>query len=83
MIKKQKVFEIHCEIISDKPVNGPMVYFKEYSFEKMIGWVWRNCQGCNQIIILPDVKVIAEFEDRVEVYTLLETEIPSSVPIEN
>ena len=49
----------------------------------MIGWVWRNCQGCNQIIIIPAVKVIAEFEDRVEVYTLLETEIPSSVPIEN
>ena len=82
MIAKQKVFEIHGEIIADKVTKGPMVYFKNYSFEELVGWVYRNCQGCNQIIVLPEVKVVAEFDDRAEIYTLVETEIPRNIPLE-
>lgn len=75
MGKKQLVKEIFCEIVGETTKTGPMAHFKEYEFIDMINWVWRNCQGCIKIEIIPDIKVIVAFEDRIEVYTLKEVEI--------
>lgn len=82
MAKKQKVMEIECTILGYKSNKGPMAYFKNFTFEDLVDWVWRTCQGCDQINIIPNVKIDAIFEDRVETYTLIETEIPSNVPLE-
>lgn len=68
--------DIICEIISNKTKKGHMMYRKNFTFEDLIGWVYRNCTGCNKIEINPLVNVIAYFDDRAEIYTMQTVEIP-------
>lgn len=38
-----------------------------WGFDKLIAWVYRNCQPA-EIKIIPEKEVIAIFDDRVETY---------------
>lgn len=79
---KQKVKEINCSITGYKTAKGPMAYFKDFSFQDLINWVWRTCQGCDKIEIHPDVKIDVLFEDRVETYTLKDSLLPNNIKLE-
>jgi len=81
MVVRQKVKQINCKIISEVATEGTMAYFKEFKFIDLIKWVWRNCQGCIKIEIIPNVNVSAIFEDRVEIYNLTDGEIPANIPL--
>ena len=39
----------------------------DWGFDKLIAWVYRNCQPA-EIKIIPEKEVIAVFEDRIETY---------------
>ena len=68
----------------DSGKKGVIMYEKGMTFEKMIGWVYRNCTGCEKIEILPNLpipEVIAYFLDRVEVYTVEDYDISNNLAI--
>lgn len=60
-------------VYTNSAKKGVIMYKKEMNFEDMIGWVYRNCPGCEKIEILPNKvipEVIAYYLDRIEIYTI-------------
>ena len=58
--------KIICTIINNSGSiqTGDMIEDNNITEEFFINWVYRNCTGCNMIII--------EFKDRLEIYFLEE-----------
>lgn len=75
--KMIKATQLELEVKSAKRTQkSPIAYFEKLSFGQMISWVYRNCQGCESIYIIPRVCVQAKFEDRTEIYTIQKVEVP-------
>lgn len=81
-MEKIKVKDIQLNILSEKANKGHLFYHTDFTFEDLLNWCWRNCRGCVYIKIYPDEKIEVMFEDRVEIYTIEETEIPASKLLE-
>jgi len=82
-MEKVKVKDIQLNILSDGTNKGHLFYQHiDYTFEDLIHWCWRNCQGCVYIKVYPNEKIEVMFEDRVEIYTIEEAEIPASKLLE-
>lgn len=63
--------EVMCKIISIN-LTTIGVMFKpadNFTFEDLIGWVYRNCPGDRRIIIDRNT-VEAHYDDRIEIYYL-------------
>lgn len=74
-MRKEIVDAINLEIINE---NGgkkdDIVFNKTIEFQELINWVWRNCQGAHTMEIKPNISVSAQFDDRVELYTIHQVE---------
>ena len=71
-----KAVRMNLEVRASKTQKEPIAYFTKFKFSEMIHWVYRNCQGCESILIIPRQYIEVKFEDRTEIYTLEKTEVP-------
>ena len=77
-MEKKVIKEITLEILTEKANKGHLAYFEDLDFAGLVSWVYRNCGGCLEIKIIPDVNISAVFDDRIEVYRLEDKEVPAS-----
>ena len=65
--------KIICTIINNSGSiqTGDMIEDNDITEEFFINWVYRNCKGCNMIMIISN-KITVEFKDRLEIYFLEE-----------
>lgn len=71
-----KAIRLNLEILGEKVQKAPIVHFHKFNFDDMLNWVYRNCKGCLEIKIIPGIRIEVSFEDRIEIYTIEEVEIP-------
>ena len=75
-MKKIKVKDIQLEILSEKSSKGHLMYQdKAFTFEDLLHWCWRNCQGCVYIKAYPNEKIEVMFDGRAEIYTMENSEV--------
>lgn len=65
--------QVVCRVISlNKSQRGIMFNTeKDFTFEDLILWVYRNCPG-DRVISIENNEVYAKYEDRIEVYSFEE-----------
>lgn len=65
---------VYCKImfLSNEETKVGIMYpiNDNYTFDDMLGWVHRNCTGCNRIDYIDDKSVIAIFDTRIEEYSM-------------
>ena len=65
--------QVNCKIISLRGCQKGLMFIpkKGFNFDSLIKWVRFNCPANNKIIIEKE-QVLAEYDDRVEIYWLSE-----------